>query len=442
VAIDFDALFAQAEKEAEAELASGRSGRSVSTGGDLWEQVWSDHGEGRGAFGGRDNALTKLLGLFRARRIPFEVAREIAHYWNSTHCSPPLDRSVVDDKVSRGWVAWAEGTEPDETPESLIAKPAPTRRLLMANDLLDMDDDPGSLWLVKNVLVRQGIHYISAPAAGGKSWVMLDLARAMTCEVPWIGKIEVPQGPVLYVDEEMGSRMTSDRIRKLGFKRDAEFYYLGKEGINLQKIEDCQYLYDLCVEKKIELVIIDTLTGVRPGLKENESEHVSHLRAVFSKLTTTGATLLIAHHDRKGRVDEESPQHEKMRGSGDFAAMADMVYGISKRDGSHVMKATKNRQCAEEDALNIEFELRVEDGLLALYPLNQEEKSRKRLDAMSQRIMDVLAESGPLSTNSLVEAVGGMKAVVITAAQKLVEDGELDVADGPNRAKLYAISKF
>ena len=195
---DFESFFGESEKNIPDSPSFGKSSSSEG----VWEKVLETHGEGRGAFGGRDNALTRLLGLLRARRIPYVAAREWAHNWNENHCVPPLTRSEVDDKVSRGWVAWAEGDEPDAVPED-YGKPLKkeARVLLTSNDLLDMDSDDASLWLIKNVLVKGGIHYISAPPAGGKSWVMLDLARAMTCGVPWIGSLEAPQLPVLYIDE-------------------------------------------------------------------------------------------------------------------------------------------------------------------------------------------------------------------------------------------------
>jgi hypothetical protein len=367
----------------------------------------------------------------------------MAQDWNRQHCQPPLDSADVAEKVSRKWAEWSEGSDPDVTPESLGAVPkvVKERSLLTASDLLDLDDDPDSLWLVKNVLIRGGIHFLSAPPASGKSWVLLDLARAMTGNVPWLGSVNVPQGAVLYVDEEMGKQMASVRVRKLGFSRDTPFYYLGKEGINIQMAEDCRYLLEVVKEKNIQLVILDTLTGVRPGLKENESEHVSQLRTVFNQICGAGATLLIAHHDRKGRIDEDQPAHEKMRGSGDIAGMADMAYGISKKNDGYTIKATKNRATSDEDMLNLEFELRSEsDGRLSIYPLDEEERGKKRLDAMSMRILSLFEKNRELNTTQIVEALGAQKSTVVLTLASLVERMELEYREGPKNAKIYSLS--
>lgn len=238
----------------------------------------------------------------------------------------------------------------------------------------------------------------------------------------------------------MGGIMARDRVRKLGFNRDTPFFYLGKEGINIQMAEDCRYLVDVVKEKNIQLVILDTLTGVRPGLKENESEHVSQLRTVFNQICGAGATLLIAHHDRKGRTDEDQPAHEKMRGSGDLAGMADMAYGISKKNDGYTIKATKNRAAADEDMLNLEFEIRSEEGMLALYPLSAEEKGKKRLDAMSMRVMSLFEDVSEMNTTQIVEALGAKKELVLLTLGKLVEGMELEVREGPRGAKVYSIS--
>ena len=65
------------------------------------------HPEGGGPYGGRDNAVTALVGYLRERQFHYDLAVEYAQDWNLKHCDPPLPAHEVEDKVSRAWAEWS-----------------------------------------------------------------------------------------------------------------------------------------------------------------------------------------------------------------------------------------------------------------------------------------------------------------------------------------------
>ena len=101
------------------EPVTRKNGAYPSGGDGDWTKLWQPHPEGGGPFGGRDTALTKLVGFFRAKSYPYEGALEMAHMWNERFCDPPLGGAEVHDKVGRAWARWAEGGHDDLTPEDL-----------------------------------------------------------------------------------------------------------------------------------------------------------------------------------------------------------------------------------------------------------------------------------------------------------------------------------
>lgn len=315
--------------------------------------------------------------------------------------------------------------------------------ILSADDLLDIDAaGRGQEWLVPNVLVKGGVHFVSAPAAGAKSWLMLDLARCITEGVPWLDTVDVPQGAVLYIDEEMGKEKTSKRIKQLDFERGCEFLYLGKQGIRISDTEDLEAICKICTDRKIVLVCLDTLTGVRPGLQENEASHVSALRTYFARITATGATLLVAHHDRKSGQGESEVAHYRMAGSRDFGAMSDMAYGIEKRAGYYHLEVTKNRLLSEDECLSLDFILEdsPDRSRVTLRVITPEEKSDKTMDILEERIITALRTHGKMNTNTLLDNVRGTRAAVVAVLNRMAQSGTV-LCERVGNAKFYSVAE-
>ena len=116
-----------------------------------WTSLFQQHPESGGHFGGRDNALTTLVGFFRAKGFPIEAALDFAADWNNRYCYPPLDPESVAEKIARGWVIWANNTIADNEPPTEIKTEL---EILRWPDMQKKVAESGDLeWIVPDVLL-------------------------------------------------------------------------------------------------------------------------------------------------------------------------------------------------------------------------------------------------------------------------------------------------
>ena len=161
------------------------------------------HPQSGGPYGGRDNALTALVGHMRERRWDYEMAAEYAQLWNQKHCDPPLEPWEVSEKLGRAWADWTEGARELLTQQMLASE-------LLADKLKALEPKeepeleiwdwwrfkqeglncPQQRWIAENLLVYQGLHYIAAASGHGKSWLGIDLAIACAGGRPWCNFIQ------------------------------------------------------------------------------------------------------------------------------------------------------------------------------------------------------------------------------------------------------------
>lgn len=415
-------------------------GEAEDDGNNPWLALFQQHPESGGPFGGRDNALTALVGFFRAKGFPIEAAREFALDWNNRHCLPPLDVESVYDKIARAWIEWNGGTLPDNTPTEPTE---PTELEIMRwPDMQRKVVELGNVeWIVPDVLLAGGLAFISAPAGGGKSWVAADLVRCLSMGELWLGQLDVALATVLYIDEEMGLLSMFHRLDGLG-ANPLGLHYMNQQGVRLDNPAHMKQLINHIKEFNIRLVIIDTFVRVH-GHDENDNSKMSALYRSFKQIKQAGCAILALHHNRKSGT-EAGVAHEQMRGAGDIAAQADTVFSISKKDNVYTMKATKNRHCDESRYLNISWQIVTVDGRIAIMPVEPQtvdiDINSKILDCCPiMHSYDGLDDQLAMmpTGNDIHRRIGGNKATLIRCIKDLVTSGDLVAIDGKRRAVHY-----
>lgn len=432
--VNFRDIFEEMLREEQEAATQAQAGVHVGAG--RWAKLFTAHPEGAGPFGGRNNAAVRLVGFFRAKAFPYEAALFFAQEWNRKFCTPPIPERELSGLISRGWAEWTEGGIADRAPD---AKKGAICFLTIAQMEEEQARVGSQQWLIPNGIPERGLVYITAPPAGGKTWVLLDLVRAAARGDQWLGQFEIEQTPTLYLDEEMGVAKALPRLKKLGVPRDVPFYYTNRLGIRMDDNDQLRQIREHIEAHEIRLVIIDTLTRVH-RYDENDNSQMRQLFARFQVLMNAGASVVVAHHDRKGGQGDSSIGHERMRGASEISAAADMCFSIEKNSDWFRLVSTKSRLVPEAEAISIDFV--VEDSAdrlqTTLRPIDPEERSTRRLDVMGERILAVLWRDGEMNTRTLVEAVGGKTEVVVAAADRLVEMGSLSRREASRGAKIYA----
>jgi hypothetical protein len=379
--------------------------------------------------------LVTLLGFLRAKRYTIDVAQLQAVWWSDTYCDPPLDREVILETVGRFWSQWAAGTVPDDLPGGQTLAPWEVW------DWTRMETEEEKLgkqsWLIPNVLSTGGLHYISSPPGSGKTWVMCDLIRACCFGGKWLNEFEIPQTRVLYLDEEMGVQKVLERLRKLGMRSAEGMGYLNRVGIRFDQPLDVERIVKHCQSQGIGLVLIDSLVRIH-GMDENDNSQMRKLYDAFKKLLDNGITVLIAHHNRKGGTDS-TVKHEGMRGAAEIVAAADMAYSVEKQaNGLYRMYVTKGRLISDEDAIDVTFEIRDEDGLTQVRTLDAGARSEVITQEIRSKLIELISDSPGITQSRLIELCGSRRSVVIATLADLEASRIVMFEKGPKNAKQYS----
>lgn len=409
--------------------------RIIAYGEHHWDKLFQAHPSSGGAFGGRNNALVTLLGFFRAKRYTIDVAQLQAVWWSDTYCDPPLEREVILETVGRFWSQWAAGSVPDDLPGGQTLAPWEVW------DWTRMETEEEKLgkqsWLIPNILSTGGLHYISSPPGSGKTWVMCDLIRACCFGGKWLNEFEIPQTKVLYLDEEMGVQKVLERLRKLGMRSAEGLGYLNRVGIRFDQPLDVERIVKHCQSQGIGLVLIDSLVRIH-GMDENDNSQMRKLYDAFKKLLDVGITVLIAHHNRKGGTDS-TVKHEGMRGAAEIVAAADMAYSVEKQaNGLYRMFVTKGRLISDEDAIDVTFEIRDEDGLTQVRTLDAGARSEVITQEIRSKLIELISDSPGIVQSRLIELCGSRRSVVIATLADLEANRIVMFEKGPKNAKQYS----
>jgi hypothetical protein len=418
-----------------------------------WSKLFERHPEGGGPFGGRDNALTKLLGFLRAKSIPFDVAVELAKFWNGKFVDPPMDPAEVHRKISRGWVQWLEGGLPDATPDNLGTD---HQRLL---EFIDLDrlgqlaaEAGGVEWIVEDLILSGGIHFITAPPGGGKTWAAIDLVRACMTGTKWLDHKPAKQVPVLYINEEMGAGPFFQRLDQMRVP-GSRLSILQRAGINLDNPSDLSQIADHIRSSGVRIVVLDTFVRVHSRDENNNSE-MAQLFGRFKAITDAGAAIVCLHHHRKS--GSGSPvEHEAMRGAGEIAAQADLIAAIDKIDGIFRFRVTKHRHLEESAVPAFGFAVDNQDdgsAVIIAAELEMAEEGSRMPNAgrsgrgaandPSGRILSVLAENTGLTENQLAKLAKVRRENVPGAMAKLESDGLVFSILGDRGATVWHRSEF
>lgn len=178
-----------------------------------------------------------------------------------------------------------------------------------------LDITPSSLpWRIKGVLPTHGVAFLVGASKAGKSFLGLHIGLAIAAGAERVlGRRATPCG-VVYIGAEdaMGCRGRIAAWRKV--KRptsDTPFDFYGDE-VNLLDPEDVSDLienlresdarFDELDEKRLGLIVIDTLSRCIPGVDENNSQDMSRafktLKHIGNELNAL--VLVLAHFGKSG----------------------------------------------------------------------------------------------------------------------------------------------
>ncbi len=267
-------------------------------------------------------------------------------------------------------------------------------------------------------LLMDGLTLFVGRQKSGKSWLGLQLAVATAGGPPIEGLESEEVGPVLYGALEEPTARTASRLRELGERGDwlgnINFFY---ELLPLMTGGAAQ-LQALIDQQRPRLIILDSLSAVTKTGNKRESDI---FRAQYQEIDTLRRVLLasraaavVIHHTRKGLSADVV---EASAGTGGLTAAADTLWLLRKRtEGNAILEVVgrelEDRTFALRLAQEIPFGWRfLGDGALFY-------DSRER-----QEILDLLANSGPLTPVQIASELGKVRSTVRSLLKRMTARG-------------------
>lgn len=210
------------------------------------------------------------------------------------------------------------------------------------SDLIARDVREDPCWIAPWALLKGGTAIIAGEAASGKSFFVLELARALASgSSPFSSsKLHCPEKcTVLYLEQELTEYGLKKRVEAV-FSRDAEaasrvWYISADPTIRLDSSQSVKRLADLVSRIKPDVIIFDPIGRFHIS-NEDDASTVQHLFMNIDAIKAAAGpdtSAVVVHHVRKppsdiDKYDPRSPYN--MRGSSKFFDVPDTRVMISR----------------------------------------------------------------------------------------------------------------
>jgi hypothetical protein len=272
---------------------------------------------------------------------------------------------------------------------------------------------------------KQGdLGFIFGPRGLGKTWLAMLLARRCA-EGGTVANWTTPKPRrVLYVDGEMAldsirqrdAALTNGPTDGMFYLQHEALFHLTGQVLNLTKPIVQAALLDQCQRDKIEVLILDNLSCLFTGIKENDADAWEQVLPWLLDLRRNRiAVVFIAHAGRNGFMRGTSRRED--------AAFWIIQLGEAKDEGEiqngakFVARFVKNRNATEADCSPLEWHFQLAKG---------ETRARVGWKKMSTaQIFRQWIEDGVTSAKDIAEEMGISKGQVSKLAKKAITDGWL-----------------
>jgi hypothetical protein len=313
-------------------------------------------------------------------------------------------------------------------------------------------------WIVENLIEKDVTTMFVGPAGGGKSFVVLDMVRAIAQGRKFAG-LKTRQSPVLYLDRENSDAVVKTRLMDvLGFKPhegdEKRLVYWGGWAEDYPESPDNSLVKKWVQENPGCVVVFDSFVRFNPG-EENSATDVAAFFDKIDRLKALGASIILIHHTGKSGG---------YRGSSDILGAVSSMYIVNSKNHDdpdpengwksrkildYVSFKTEKARGSDTIAGNVQFWLEEGKGFVMKFG-KHEGKVEFSAEGDAKMLVQTLKNStGPksefgfsLSTNKLSKASGVPKGDRFSNAVAFaIEKGWLCSFDGSNNSTQYTLAE-
>jgi len=212
--------------------------------------------------------------------------------------------------------------------EALARPPLWREKFHTVDELPDGDID----FLIEGIL-PEGVAFVGALSGVGKTWFALSLVRALTTGKKFLGNWRVANPVnVLYLCPEMNAKPFKRRCKLMGI---SERFYCQtvSDGVPIS-LDDSTLA--MAIRDLSPVIFLDTAIRFSDAEDENSaSQNARGLAEDIKTLQYLGARAIVClHHRGKAASESEAMTLENvLRGTGDFGALCDVVFGLQHDRG-------------------------------------------------------------------------------------------------------------
>ncbi len=325
------------------------------TAGDNW---LADVLEGVG-IGDRHESFTRLAGYYFNCMHP-DIAGQHLRDWNSRN-TPPMED--IEDKIKDFKQRIKSGEYGSKFGEKKAAEPKDLD-WMSASDVMKKYSSRLE-FMVEGFIPEASSVIFGGWQGAGKTYVALDLIIEMSRKKgfgKWLSRFNVKQGPVLYVDNELGGNRMSYRLKQmLGPKglvvEDLDLHFLIRNRFKLANEKNYEQLEAKIKAIRPKLVVVDSFASCCAPLDENTSKD---MRFFFDDLVAPlcekyKCSIMFIDHEGKGVPGVRLGGSKRLRGSGAKGDAVDMVFSVQKVENVTMFEHSKVRDTRWIEPFGIEI---------------------------------------------------------------------------------------
>lgn len=314
-------------------------------------------------------------------------------------------------------------------------------------------------YILGGIFREKSLNIVYGSPGDLKSMLLQDLAVCVAMGKEWLevakwqkGGSPIPtiQSPVIWLDQDQGIDEVFTRFAALGKQHNAppgsplKVYSFPNPPLDANDLASVAMLAARINNAK--LVFIDNLGTISGGIEENASA----MRLVMSNLRllaeTTGAAVVLIHHQRKGNGTIGGRAGDALRGHSSIEASLDLALQVDREPYSDQITVKSTKARSREVAPFTAYFTYTTNGAGDLetaqfYSVEPEDNTSNY--AIEREIMAAL-EGNPMAITALWQAVKTAlpevgRPRILDQVRKLEDDHRLIMTPGINNSKVYSL---
>ncbi|MBU1672138.1 MAG: AAA family ATPase [Actinobacteria bacterium] len=328
-------------------------------------------------------------------------------------------RRRLGDQASRLLAAAQSGEGYEEAAAAILpileGRVVRSRQLVSALDLSQKEFEP-MRWILPGLLTT-GLTYLASRPKVGKSWMALDVARAVALDGEVLG-LKAGLGEVLFLGLEDSERRLRDRLSILldGNTAPDNLYFSTTWRKFPAGLDDL--MNEVRSRPALRMVVIDTIGRVRERARPGGNcyeEDVAALSPLQAAAHEQDIAILVVHHERKSSNLQDV--FESISGSHGTSGTADTLWVLHRDRGSSSGTLHVTGRDVEEVSIALDFD----GGRWRALGLEEAVGSSPE----RREIIDILRDAGPMGPRAVAVRLGKAESTVKTLLRRMADSGEI-----------------